>query len=159
MQRFLTLVLFLVFVISTVAVSTQFGGGDWYRDMNQPDWSPSALVLAAVWAVLYVLLAVSAWMVWDSARGASYMALFWWFMQLLMSVVWAWLFFDLHRVGWAMAAMAVWLLISLMTVKSFRSFRLEASSLMMPVSVWLMFSLWLNFNQWQLNGGGLGSLF
>jgi len=74
-------------------------------------------------------------------------------------VVWAWLFFDLHRVGWAMAVMAVWLLISLVTVKTFRSFRLEAPSLIMPVSVWLMFSLWLNFNQWQLNGGGLSSIF
>lgn len=159
MQRLISLVVFLVFVVLSVALASQFTGGDWYQQMQQPDWNPSAMVLAVVWAILYVLLAVSAWMVWDSAREASYLALVWWFMQLVVSVVWSWLFFDLHRVGWAMSALAVWLLLALLTIKSFRTFRLEASSLVMPVAVWLVFALWLNFTQWQLNGGGLGSMF
>ena len=159
MQRLISLVAFLVLVVLTVAVSTQFLAGDWYQAVNQPGWNPPAYILAVAWAVLYLLLAVSAWMVWDSAGGASYLALVWWFMQLIVSVVWSWLFFDLHRVGWAMVALGLWLLLALATIKAFRSFRAKASNLLVPVAAWLVFALWLNFTQWRLNGGGPGSVF
>jgi tryptophan-rich sensory protein len=159
MHRLMSLAIFIALVTLVVVASTQFLAGDWYQGMNQPAWNPPALIVAIVWAVLYLLLAVSAWMLWESARGASYLALVWWFMQLLVSVVWSWLYFDLHRVGWAMVAMGVWLLLSLATIKAFRSFRPEAASLIMPVAAWLVFALWLNFTQWRLNGGGLGSIF
>jgi len=159
MQRLLTLVLFIVIVVLAVAMGSQFGAGEWYQGVNQPSWNPPATVLVVAWSVVYVLMATSAWMVWDSAQSVAHKALGWWFLQLVVSVVWSWLYFDLHRIGWAMAVMGLWLLLSLITVKSFRAFRLEASSLMMPVSVWLIFALVLNFTQWHLNGGGLGSIF
>lgn len=159
MQRFLALVVFIAIVVLTVAIGSQFGAGNWYLAVNQPAWGPPSMLLVVAWSVVYVLLAASAWMVWDVAQSAAYKALVWWFLQLVTSVVWSWLYFDLHRVGWAMAAMGLWLLLSLLTTKSFRQFRLEASSLMMPVAVWLMFALALNFTQWRLNGGGLDSIF
>ena len=159
MQRLLSLVLFIALVVLAVAIGSQFGAGDWYRDMQQPGWNPPASMLVVAWSVVYVLLATSAWMVWDSAQSVASRALVWWFLQLVTSVVWSWLFFDLHRIGWSMAVMGVWLVLSLICVKSFRAYRLEASSLMMPVAAWLLFALVLNFNQWQLNGGGLGSIF
>jgi len=46
----------------------------------------------------------------------------------------------------------------LLTTKSFRSIRVEASNLMLPVTAWLLFALVLNFTQWQLNGGGFHSI-
>lgn len=159
MQRFLTLAVFIVIVVLTVAVGSRFGAGDWYLGVNQPGWAPPAAVLVVAWSVIYVLMATSAWMVWDSAQSVAHKALVWWFLQLVTSVVWSWLYFGLHRVGWAMAAMVFWLVLSLVTTKSFRKHRLEASSLMMPVAVWLMFALFLNFTQWHLNGGGLDSIF
>ena len=159
MQRFLTLVFFIVLVVLAVAIGSQFGAGEWYRGMHQPSWNPPASLLVVAWSVVYILLATSAWMVWDSAQSVAFRALVWWFLQLVTSVVWSWLFFDLHRIGWSMAVMGVWLLLSLITIKSFRAYRLEASSLMMPVAVWLVFALALNVNQWQLNGGGFSSIF
>lgn len=159
MQRLLTLVLFIVIVLLAVAMGSQFGASDWYLAMQQPSWNPPASALVVAWSVVYVLMATSAWMVWDSAQSVAGKALVWWLLQLVASVVWSWLYFDLHRIGWAMAVMGLWLLLSLITVKTFRAFRLEASSLMMPVAVWLIFSLVLNFTQWHLNGGGLGSIF
>ena len=159
MQRLLTLVLFIVLVMLTVFIGSQFGAGDWYREMQQPSWIPPASILIVAWSVVYVLLATSAWMVWDSAQSVAYRAMVGWFLQLVASVLWSWLFFDLHRIGWAMAVMGLWLALSLICIKSFRAYRLEASSLMMPVAAWLVFALVLNFHQWQLNGGGLSSIF
>lgn len=159
MQRLLTLMVFIVLVVMTVAFGSQFVAGNWYQGLLWSGWAPPVLVLVIAWSVVYVLLATSAWMVWDSAQSIAYKALTWWFMQLIASVVWSWLIFDLHRVGWAMVVMGLWLLLSLITIKSFRALRPQASSLMMPVAVWLVFALALNINQWLNNGGGLGSIF
>ncbi len=158
MQRLISLSVFLLLVVAAAVVGGQFVGGDWYQAMNQPEWNPSAMIMALVWAVLYVLMAVSAWMVWETMRGLAWTALSWWGLQLLLSVVWSWLFFGLHRVGWSLGVMGLWLLVVLVTIKSFRTIRLEASSLMMPLAAWLLFALALNFTQWQLNGGGLQSI-
>lgn len=159
MQRLISLSVFVLLVVAAAAVGGQFVGGEWYQDMNQPAWNPPAMVLALVWATLYVLMAVSAWMVWETIRGLAQTALAWWVLQLLLGVVWAWLFFGLHRVGWSVGVMGLWLVAALVTTRSFRSIRVEASSLMLPVAAWLLFALALNFKQWLLNGGGLGSIF
>ena len=159
MHRLASLAVFLFLVVIAAAVGGQFVGGDWYQTMNQPSWNPSAVVMASVWAVLYVLMAVSAWMVWDAMRGLARVALAWWGLQLLLSIVWSWMFFGLHRPGFSLAVMGLWLLVVLIVIRTFRSIKLEASSLMMPVAGWLLFAWVLNFVQWRLNGGGIGTIF
>jgi tryptophan-rich sensory protein len=69
------------------------------------------------------------------------------------------MFFGLHRPGFSLVVMGLWLLVVLIVVRAFRSIKLEASSLMMPVAGWLLFAWVLNFVQWRLNGGGIGSIF
>jgi tryptophan-rich sensory protein len=58
-----------------------------------------------------------------------------------------------------MAVMGLWLLVVLLVIRSFRPIKLEASTLMMPVAGWLLFSFVLGFAQWHLNGGGIDSIF
>ena len=159
MHKLFSLAGFLLLVVIAAAVSGQFVGGEWYQAMNQPSWNPSPVIMASVWAVLYVLMAVSAWMIWDSIRGLASAALGWWGLQLMLGISWSWMFFGLARTGWALAVMGVWLVAVLMVIRTFRPIKLEASSLMMPVAAWLIFSWVLNFTQWQLNGGGLDSIF
>jgi len=158
MQRLIALSVFLLVVVAAAAVGGQFAGGEWYQAMNQPAWNLPALVMAFAWAVVYVLMAVAAWLVWDSMRNLAQAALGWWGLQLLLSVIWSWTFFGLHRIGWSLGVMGLWLLVVLVTLRSFRSIRFEASSLMIPVAIWLLFVLVLNFTQWSINGGGFGSL-
>jgi tryptophan-rich sensory protein len=159
MHRLVSLAVFLFLVTAVSAVSGLFVGGDWYHTMNKPSWNPSSMVMASVWAVLYVLMAVSAWMVWDTMRGLARVALGWWALQLILNICWSWVFFGLHRPGWALAVVSVWILVVVIVVRLFRPIKQEASSLMMPLAAWLVFVWVLNFYQWHLNGGGLGSLF
>lgn len=159
MHRLASLAVFLLLVVIAAAVGGQFVGGEWYQAMSQPSWNPSPVVMASVWAVLYVLMAVSAWMVWDTRRGLAVAPLSWWGLQLLLSVCWSWVFFGLERVGWALGITGLWIIAVLMVIKTFRPIKLEASSLMMPVAGWLVFMWALNFVQWHLNGGGIGFLF
>jgi tryptophan-rich sensory protein len=98
-------------------------------------------------------------MVWESMRGLARVALGWWGLQLLLSICWSWLFFGLNRTGWALAVTSLWLIVVLIVIKTFRSIRLEASSLMMPLAAWLIFSWVMGFTLWHMNGGGIGSIF
>jgi tryptophan-rich sensory protein len=159
MNRLVSLAVFLFLVIVTAAVAGQFVGGDWYFTMSKPAWNPSAMLMASIWAVLYVLMAVSAWMVWDSMRELARVALGWWGLQLLLNIGWSWMFFGLHRIGWALAVISLWLLVVVIVIRTFRPVRQEASVLMMPLAAWLIFVWVLNFYQWHLNGGGPGSVF
>jgi len=159
MQKTISLAVFLLAVVISAAIGSLFTGGEWYQAMNKPSWGPSALVMASAWAVLYVLMAVSAWMVWNTMRGLARTALAWWGLQLLLGVVWSWMFFGLHRIGWALGVASLWILAVAIVIKSFRPLRIEASTLMMPQAAWLIFLWVLNFSQWRLNGGGLGSIF
>ncbi len=158
MERLVSLAIFLALVIFTSAMAGQFTGGTWYQAMNQPAWNPTAMIFASVWAVLYVLMAVSAWMIWEAKRGLAWNALGLWGLQLILGISWSWMFFDLHRTGWALGIVSLWLLVVIVVIKTFRSIKLEASSLMMPVAGWLLFSWVLNFVRWHLNGGGVDSI-
>jgi len=159
MYRTISLAVLLFIVVISAAVAGMFVGGRWYLTMNKPSWNPSAMIMASAWAVLYVLMAVSAWMIWDAMRGMARVALALWSLQLLLGIAWSWMFFGLHRIGWAMAVMLLWLLVVAMVIKTFRPLKPEASTLMMPQAAWLIFMAVLNFYHWHLNGGGLGSIF
>lgn len=153
MYRLSSLVVFLLIVMVASAISGQFVGDDWYQAMHQPWWNPSAEVMGVVWALLYVLMAVSAWVVWESRRRQALNVLAWWGFQLLFAIGWSYLYFGIHRIGWALGLMTLWVISALVVVNAFRFVKTQASVLMIPVAAWLLFSWFLNFVQWRLNGG------
>ena len=79
-------------------------------------------------------------------------------LQLLLGICWSWMYFGMHRPGWALAVMSLWLLAVFFTIKTFRPIKPQAFNLMLPVAGWLLFSWLLNLVQWHLNGGILSSV-
>ena len=159
MSKLLSLVILSLLVVIAAAISGQFTGGEWYEAMNHPAWVPPAVVMALVWAVLYALMALSAWMVWDTKRSFAGAAIGWWALQLFLGVVWSFTYFGLHRIGWSMAVIGVWLFVVMIVIETFGSIKSQAGHMMKPVAVWLLFTLVLNFVQWRMNGGNISSVF
>ena len=154
--------IFLVFLAAVAfiaLVSSLFVPGEWYTDLKKPSWTPPAWVFAAVWAVLYFWMALAASMAWSSNHRLSRRALGWWLIQLLLTGAWSWLFFGLHRTGWALVEMAALLVAINITIGLFRRIRPLAASLMMPCLVWVSFTWCLNLALWWMNGGGIESIF
>jgi len=72
----------------------------WYPSLHKPAWTPPDGVFAPVWTVLYLTMAIAAWMVWrrrPSRDVAPALALF--AVQLVLNVAWSGLFFGLHSPG------------------------------------------------------------
>ncbi len=155
MSRMVSLAGFLALVVLTAWLGSQFPAGEYYALLNKPDWAPPAWLFGPVWSVLYVLMAVAMWKVWDSGQQARTGALAWWLLQLGLNAAWSWLFFGLTRIGWAMAELAVLIGLVIFCIKAFSLISRSAAWLMVPYLLWLVFALVLNFSLWSLNGGGI----
>ena len=151
----------LVFVI-LVALAAMLGGlaapGDWYQALEKPDFNPPDWVFGPAWTLLYALMAVAAWRVRVSGHRRRGIALGWWGVQLVLNVAWSWLFFGLHRPGWALAEMSLLIVAVFVTWREFRGIDRPAGVMLLPYLAWLAFAWLLNAAIWHLNGGGIDSI-
>ena len=128
-----------------------------YGQLVQPSWAPPSWLFGPVWSVLYVSMAVAAWLVWRERgfRGAP-VALGLFVLQLVANALWTWLFFTFH-LGAAAAAEIVllWLLIAA-TISHFWPVSRVAALLLVPYLAWVGFATALTFSLWRLNPVVLG---
>ena len=48
-----------------------FRPGEWYEHLAKPSWRPPNRLFVPVWTVLYLIIAVSGWLVWREVGFAS----------------------------------------------------------------------------------------
>lgn len=131
---------------------TSHSVGTWYVALRKPVWTPSAWVFAPVWTILYVMMAVAAWLVWlhrDAAVARSGMLLF--AIQLALNLAWSILFFGLRNpLAGLVDIVLLWLAI-LGTLVVFWRVVSPAGWLMAPYLAWVTYASALNFVLWRMN--------
>jgi translocator protein len=142
---------FVAGALGAVVTIPQIPG--WYRAIAKPDWTPPDQVFGPAWTTLYVLMAIAAFLVWRRPDGPGQRrALVLWWAQLAANALWSPLFFGLHRLGLALADIALLWLLVLATIVAFRPVRGLAAGLLVPYLLWVSFAAALNTAVWQLNG-------
>lgn len=127
-----------------------------YAQLNQPAWAPPAGVFGPVWSVLYVLMAIAAWLVWrEAGTPARGMALGVFVLQLAVNALWSWLFFAWHLGAWAFADVLLLLALIGVTIVLFRRVRPLAAWLLLPYLAWVAFASALTWSVWRANPGVL----
>jgi tryptophan-rich sensory protein len=126
--------------------------GTWYATLAKPSWTPPDWIFAPVWSLLYLSMAVAAWLVWRQSGWAGAVAPLTLFgVQLLLNASWSWVFFGLERPGLALADVLLLLAaIAATTVAFWRRSKL-AGMLFLPCLTWVGFASALNFAVWRLN--------
>ena len=125
---------------------------EFYGALTQPSWAPPSGVFGPVWTLLYIAMAVSAWLVWRKrgwagARGALGVFV----LQLGVNALWSWLFFAWHQGGWALADILVLLVLIVVTIVMFARISKAAAWLLAPYLAWVSFATVLNYSVWRLN--------
>jgi tryptophan-rich sensory protein len=145
-----SLLVFAALVAVTAGWGSQFEPSAWSETLRKPAWAPPNEVFAPVWTLLYTMIAVAGWLVWDAARKLT-PALRIWGGQLLLNGLWSWLYFGLHRIELALLDIGLLLasIIAFMVVAR-REQRL-ATWLFVPYAAWVGFAAALNFEIWRLN--------
>lgn len=125
----------------------------WYEpQVTKPAFTPPNWLFGPVWTVLYALMAVSAWLAWREAgwpRIRDGWAL--WAVQLVLNLAWSFLFFRLHRTGWALADIGLLFAAIGLTMRAFWPFSRLAAWLLVPYLAWVGYAGLLNFAIWRLN--------
>lgn len=121
----------------------------WYAALKAPAGTPPNWMFAPVWTALYATIGVAAWLIWRRRGPSRPLRLWGW--QLAANALWVPAFFGLHRPGWAIAVMAVMLVLTGFTIRAFIPVRRVAAWLMLPYSAWCVYVAYLNVGFWLLN--------
>jgi tryptophan-rich sensory protein len=150
--RWLVLLGWIVLCFASAMPAALWPPGEWYLALNKPAWHPPAWIFGPVWSTLYVMMAVSAWLVWRRGGFAQQRApLTLFLVQLALNAAWSPLFFGLQRPDVAFAEIIVlWLAIAC-TIAAFRRVHRVAAWLLVPYIAWVSFAAFLNGTLWRLN--------
>lgn len=152
--------LFSSYFIGYVATLLFFGVGaittlgiDWYQTLILPTWMPPTLLIAFVWALLFLLTAFSSSIVWSrephDSRVRSAIALY--SFNALLVLLWNYLFFGLHLLMYAGAvAVLVGLSVVVLMIRV-APISKRATWLLGPYLAWMGLALYLNHVIWSLN--------
>jgi tryptophan-rich sensory protein len=124
----------------------------WYPTLVKPLWTPPGWIFGPVWTLLYLLMAVAAWLVWrERLRHPVGPALTLYVVQLIVNVAWSGLFFGLQDPAAGLVGIGVlWVAIGATMTAFWRARRL-AAWLLAPYAMWVTYAAALNWALWRLN--------
>lgn len=121
----------------------------WYPTIAKPAITPPDIVFPIVWPLLFIMMAVAAWLVWRRSGWTAALALFG--LQLGLNLGWSALFFGAQQIGLALIEIAIlWLAIAA-TTRSFARHDRRAAILLLPYLTWVTYAALLNALIWQMN--------
>lgn len=124
----------------------------WYHSLNKPFLSPPDAVFIPVWSILYLLMAVSFFILVMVDSGYSKKSAITFFViQMLLNFAWSPIFFMMKNIGLALAVIFImWIFILLTIITLFKHSKL-AAILLIPYLIWVSFAFYLNLGFYVLN--------
>jgi benzodiazapine receptor len=143
-----------LFVLIAVAVAAfgsivSISGVDgWYRTQPHVTWTPPNWAFGAVWSVLYLLIAVSGWLLWLRRARASLVL---YVVQLVVNSIWTPVFFGAYPF---IGTVALWIgvgvivlldLLVVATIATAWPVSRWAAALLLPYLAWILYASTLNW--------------
>lgn len=158
-QQFLGLIAWIAicFAAAAIGMLATISAPEFYNGLARPSWAPASSVFGPVWTLLYILIAISAWLVWRKLTYApDQRPLVFFIIQLILNAAWSWLFFYFHSgLGSFINIVLLWIFAAI-TLHLFFKQSTTAGLLFIPYMLWITFAAALNFTVWQLNPTVLG---
>jgi len=120
----------------------------WYETLDKPSFNPPNWVFAPVWTVLFVLIGVALYIVWDRSflffRKKLRTALNIFAIQIMLNILWSWLFFYFRNPTLAFVEIVMLLAVIIWNMFVFYRIDRRAGFLILPYAVWVSFAMVLN---------------
>jgi translocator protein len=121
----------------------------WYATLNRPSFAPPNWIFAPVWTLLFLLMGIAFYLVWQSPVKKSQkeikkQAIRFFLIQLVFNTLWSIIFFGQQLLYLAFVEILfLWVLI-LLTILRFKKIKALAAYLMIPYILWVSFASILN---------------
>lgn len=124
----------------------------WYTTLNKPSWTPPNWLFGPVWTVLYLLIAVSGWLIYRKPRSMMRtIALGFWGLQLVLNLLWSYFFFAQQSPGLGLMDIIALCLSICLTISCAWNVSRLASLLLIPYLLWVLYATALNTSIWLFN--------
>ena len=122
-----------------------------FSSLEKPPLSPPGWLFPVVWTLLYALMGIAAYRVYNSKAENKAAALVLYGLQLFVNFLWPVVFFRFQNIGAAMAVLILLLVLVVLTTVQFIKIDRLAGVLLLPYLLWLSFALYLNIGLYFLN--------
>lgn len=127
------------------------GGMKTFESINKPPLSPPGWLFPIVWTILFILMGVSAYLIYEENPRVLSAGLVLYAVQLALNFIWPLLFFNAGMYLLAFVELvALWVFIILM-IMEFAKVNRCAAWLQVPYLLWVTFALYLNLGIYMLN--------
>jgi len=126
---------------------------NWYAQLQKPSITPPDWVFGPAWTILYLLMAISVFLIWnkelDYPKVKLAIGLF--LIQLALNAIWTPIFFGSHSILLALIDIILLFIAILVTLLVFKSISVPASVLLIPYLLWVGYATILNGSICYLN--------
>lgn len=146
----------LIFIVSTElagAFSALLSGdfSSFYTEITRPPLSPPAWVFPIVWAVLYALMGISAYIIYRSNNYKYKNALKIYIIQLAVNFSWSIIFFRFRLLNFAAVIAVLLALLAGIMIYMFLKIKKSAGLINIPYLIWSIFAAYLAIGTAVLN--------
>ncbi|HKM04639.1 MAG TPA: TspO/MBR family protein [Lachnospiraceae bacterium] len=122
-----------------------------YQELIKPALSPPGWVFPIVWTILYILMGVSAYLIYSSHSPKKEQALKIYYLQLMLNFLWSLAFFNRQDYLLSFVILIVlWIFIGVM-ISRFYEINKLAGILQIPYFLWVTFAGYLNLSIYFMN--------
>ncbi len=154
MNKFIYLIAFIIVCELAGIIGSVFTTDsvqEWYPALEKPDFTPPSWVFGPVWSTLYLMMGISAFLVFVSGKEESNRALMIFAGQLVLNTLWSIAFFGMRSPLLGLAVIILlWLAIAATMISFYRISR-SSAYLLIPYILWVSFAAALNYSIWNLN--------
>jgi tryptophan-rich sensory protein len=144
--RLLLSLLLCVGIGALAGIVTQPEMNGWYMTLAKPSWTPPRIAFPIVWTLLYVLMAIALWRLWDRAAPSPERrdALWFFFAQLALNAAWSPVFFGYHGIDLALGIIIALVVAIIGTIVTSGRVDRTAAWLLIPYLAWAAYATTLN---------------
>ncbi len=122
-----------------------------YANIQKPLLSPPSWLFPVVWTILYILMGISAYLVYESKQEEKYIGLSIYIVQLIFNFLWSIIYFNLGNPLFAFVWLVMLWILVLGMVVSFYKINKTAGLLQIPYLLWITFAGYLNLAVYIIN--------
>lgn len=122
-----------------------------FEGITKPSFTPPALVFPIAWTILYILMGVSTYIIYESNSKEKTKSLIIYGIQLILNASWTFFFFNLNWFFFSFILVIIILILVIIMIYKFYNINKTAAYLQLPYVLWLIFAAILSYNVYLLN--------
>ena len=133
-------------LIGGLSALLTIGSMDIYSNLKVPALAPPGWLFPIVWTILFILMGIASYIVWESSSNDKLLAFAVYGLQLILNFIWSIVFFNLEQYWLSFVILIALIILIILNIYFFNKISNVAAILLVPYLVWVLFAGYLNLS-------------